>query len=208
MRESWNARLQWGRGLKTPETPDPPPATPDPAPGFNGAGVLRPRKPGETCGKCLANSSLQWGRGLKTPETSGAGYPLDVATSLQWGRGLKTPETALRYSKEAQADLLQWGRGLKTPETTSGGLARTAAASGFNGAGVLRPRKRPTAAWPTAASARLQWGRGLKTPETGRAAAVVPLATGFNGAGVLRPRKHALLPQGLCGEQASMGPGS
>ena len=39
----------------------------------------------------------------------------------------------------------------------------------FNGAGVLRPRKRAEGRRQPLVDAELQWGRGLKTPETARA---------------------------------------
>ena len=59
---------------------------------------------------------------------------------LQWGRGLSTPEvtTSPRFFRNSKA--LQWGRGLSTPEVLRG-RQLVARFTGFNGAGVFRPRK-------------------------------------------------------------------
>ena len=70
-------KLQWGRGLKTPE--------------------MRRKSPSEK-----PPSPLQWGRGLKTPEISNAeriGMPTNM---LQWGRGLKTPEMGNACARKAE----------------------------------------------------------------------------------------------------------
>ena len=60
-------RLQWGRGLKTPEMRESP-------------------------AKARQTASLQWGRGLKTPEMGTDIAIIGTEVTLQWGRGLKTPE--------------------------------------------------------------------------------------------------------------------
>ena len=66
-------RLQWGRGLKTPEMAPTPRAVAD-------------------------LFELQWGRGLKTPEILNRGSHQGTTTELQWGRGLKTPEIRRRQA--------------------------------------------------------------------------------------------------------------
>ena len=74
------AKLQWGRGLKTPEI-----------------GIA-------SCSGQRA-SALQWGRGLKTPEMRRLARSGNPRGGLQWGRGLKTPEIARRHVENfAQAD--------------------------------------------------------------------------------------------------------
>ncbi len=60
--------LQWGRGLSTPEVPDPAPPPKAPERCFNGAGVFRPRKCSRFCRTTISALPLQWGRGLSTPE--------------------------------------------------------------------------------------------------------------------------------------------
>ena len=108
-------RLQWGRGLSTPEVR-----------GFPGGGA--------------GGGLLQWGRGLSTPEVSTCAASASQPKPLQWGRGLSTPEVVLtrcgrsgppRFNGagvfrprkfEVVVELapfgpvLQWGRGLSTPE--------------------------------------------------------------------------------------------
>ena len=108
--------------------------------GFNGAGVLRPRKyfiVGELGDRI---EKLQWGRGFKTPEIWRVLLRAADRYALQWGRGFKTPEMAALPAAEPTAEALQWGRGFKTPEIryTDAKMERYRR---FNGAGVLRPRK-------------------------------------------------------------------
>ena len=132
--------LQWGRGLSTPEirtTPLAPlkggtasmgPGSFDPGnqllqrnlnqayPGFNGAGVFRPRKCRRQRNRPGAAAPLQWGRGLSTPEISKDNRTDRNAAPLQWGRGLSTPEMAGKRNAKGELGTLQWGRGLSTPE--------------------------------------------------------------------------------------------
>ena len=84
--------------------------------------------------------TLQWGRGLKTPEMPYHHTFIEKNIKLQWGRGLKTPEIRNGRKQLAIPIMLQWGRGLKTPEITYWTSVRRKI-KGFNGAGVLRPRK-------------------------------------------------------------------
>ena len=59
---------------------------------FNGAGVLRPRKYWEAARLTAGSLKLQWGRGFKTPEIGVGTEQIFAITPLQWGRGFKTPE--------------------------------------------------------------------------------------------------------------------
>ena len=63
-----NSRLQWGRGLSTPEKRRRRNHA-NRKPGFNGAGVFRPRKTQWAVTSTSTPPRLQWGRGLSTPET-------------------------------------------------------------------------------------------------------------------------------------------
>ena len=86
------------------------------------------------------NYALQWGRGLSTPEVRGSNRHPNATAGLQWGRGLSTPEVPVAPGNIMSKIRLQWGRGLSTPEVLSLSFCPVSA-SGFNGAGVFRPRK-------------------------------------------------------------------
>ena len=108
-------RLQWGRGLKTPEIRHSPPHQRKDS-SFNGAGVLRPRKWRAVTGKKPVGQWLQWGRGLKTPEI---------------GRACACGRDGVGFN----------GAGVLRPRKSRACGDTAAALSRFNGAGVLRPRK-------------------------------------------------------------------
>ena len=111
-----NARgkLQWSRGSKTAER--------------------------AYVGCLLGNRGmLQWGRGFKTAESVRMPSPV-IRHRLQWGRGFKTAERTPESRAANQLRKLQWGRGFKTAER-SAVASGVAAASGFNGAAVLKPRR-------------------------------------------------------------------
>ena len=157
------SKLQWGRGLKTPEIRGYPVAG-CAAPRFNGAGVLRPRKWPPFGSRLRQPEPLQWGRGLKTPEISFAQATFAWADKLQWGRGLKTPEMGkplMCYTATPGFN----GAGVLRPRKSTVGGGQAEARHCFNGAGVLRPRKSACGIEYAPHPYRLQWGRGLKTPE-------------------------------------------
>ncbi len=157
-------RLQWGRGLSTPEigrnhggrdadeTASMGPGSFDPGNkqvkitdsriprSFNGAGVFRPRKCWRATTAMFSNCLLQWGRGLSTPEIRIPESDGNMPIVLQWGRGLSTPEICVTPTCSCRSWLLQWGRGLSTPEMSFPRL-RCHILTCFNGAGVFRPRK-------------------------------------------------------------------
>ena len=87
--------------------------------GFNGAGVLRPRKSDDQVNDDSSIVGLQWGRGFKTPEICHSKRADGRAGTLQWGRGFKTPEISQALTAVSASDALQWGRGFKTPEIMS-----------------------------------------------------------------------------------------
>ena len=150
---------------------------------------------------------------------------------LQWGRGLSTPEVLLFRILPLCLGVLQWGRGLSTPEVWSGSGMGGPRSTGFNGAGVFRPRKfdSMTQVLPNGLASMgpgsfdpgspetspiwyicvaLQWGRGLSTPEVRGCRQKGRHREGFNGAGVFRPRKCGCGSNELSHRRASMGPGS
>ena len=138
-------RLQWGRGLSTPEVYRPRPDGTNINGCFNGAGVFRPRKCPVSLRRCSKFKLLQWGRGLSTPEVFLLERPRPPKSALQWGRGLSTPEVSRSMSCV-----------VRRPR--------------FNGAGVFRPRKCGDAGPTNLPGFQLQWGRGLSTPEVERRA--------------------------------------
>ena len=117
------ASLQWGRGLSTPEVREFGMLLRK-VPGFNGAGVFRPRKCRIVRQIWRIESALQWGRGLSTPEVAPPPRASASPPRLQWGRGLSTPEVHRHRLRPLHALELQWGRGLSTPEV-SGFESRT-----------------------------------------------------------------------------------
>ena len=175
---------------------------------FNGAGVFRPRK----SSFCLLLDGLglvaSMGPGSFDPGSEAVRWRLRPKPPLQWGRGLSTPEVPLPASKS------------------------TDSFSGFNGAGVFRPRKwcrnlqsgvfgnasmgpgsfdpgSGILAHKNAQEKRLQWGRGLSTPE------VIPRRVKIEsqkllqwGRGLSTPEVREALNRGLPATLASMGPGS
>ncbi len=181
-------RLQWGRGLSTPEMRCGRAAPLSPF-GFNGAGVFRPRK--------SAQSPLVCRRQIRF---NGAGV-------------FRPRKCAGRRETRRWQDSFN-GAGVFRPRKCSAPHHRGANnRPGFNGAGVFRPRKcavsetekmpNPIASMGPGsfdpgnqssvsalqAPAVLQWGRGLSTPEIRALAERVRVGTSFNGAGVFRPRK-------------------
>ena len=157
-------------------------------PGFNGAGVFRPRKCALFDALGTALRRLQWGRGLSTPEVAhqetgrhrlfasmgpgsfDPGSQLHCAfhrvtgAELQWGRGLSTPEVCTSFAAAFWAASLQWGRGLSTPEVPSSSLNPLFSSAASMGPGSFDPGSGPGATIAAICSP-LQWGRGLSTPE-------------------------------------------
>ena len=109
--------LQWGRGFEAAETSKENETLWPRCAGFNGAAVLRPRKLVGDGSQRVVCMLLQWGRGFEAAETAFANSSSNVICGLQWGRGFEAAETG---------EMLAW-------------LNRDRR---FNGAAVLRPRKR------------------------------------------------------------------
>ena len=86
------------------------------APGFNGAGVFRPRKCFCPSGQHRTTTSLQWGRGLSTPEVVEARTCPLHRTVASMGPGSFDPGSRSRRLVIVSRCVLQWGRGLSTPE--------------------------------------------------------------------------------------------
>ena len=87
---SGRPRLQWGRGLLTPE-------------------ILKPEI------LIAAWIALQWGRGLLTPEMNEFAATHPQIAALQWGRGLLTPEMQERPQHEANRLCASMGPGSFDP---------------------------------------------------------------------------------------------
>ena len=153
--------------------------------GFNGASLLRARKPR------LA---------VVTP---------DRGKMLQWGLTLTSKETGGQSRIHLQLKELQWGLTLTSKETSPESDNRQSRKSCFNGASLLRARKLGRTRAARIAAFRLQWGLTLTSKETGRASGRRRRLHGFNGASLLRARKRGNAVH--CGPylaQASMGPHS
>ena len=189
LRRPTTRRLQWGRGLSTPEIDRPPGHGTTMRPGFNGAGVFRPRKCTAPLGASAQYPRLQWGRGLSTPEIKKIDLAQKLFNDASMGPGSFDPGN-VKVSRDA----------IESEQASMG-------------PGSFDPGNRPPSTWRWR-TITLQWGRGLSTPEMQRAAYPAAVATAasmgpgsfdpgnlltetriwhrppsFNGAGVFRPRK-------------------
>ena len=72
--------------------------------------------------------------------------------------------------------VLQWGRGFEAAETMSGTVKGCREFRGFNGAAVLRPRKRENRDGTRSHESALQWGRGFEAAETRVVGQLSPIA--------------------------------
>ncbi len=134
------ALLQWGRGLSTPEIGKLDSDAVAALPASMGPGSFDPGN-GAPAGRVANAAALQWGRGLSTPEIEdGSCQPADLG-QLQWGRGLSTPEIRRRGRRDHPAGFASMGPGSFDPGNSECGEDRYDRKTGFNGAGVFRPRK-------------------------------------------------------------------
>ena len=110
---------------------------------------------------------LQWGRARSSAETFGAGLGARIYYRLQWGRARSTAETypiVYHSDHQSQASMgprsfergnggsdrhvlyngcsLQWGRARSSAETALSGVDPQLNVVGFNGAALVRARKR------------------------------------------------------------------
>ncbi len=108
-------RLQWGRGLSTPE--------------------IR-----QTRTHCLEYPSASMGPGSFDPGNAIASATSMTFFAASMGPGSFDPGNANGEKHIAPYCGLQWGRGLSTPEIGRDGRSGNQP-QGFNGAGVFRPRK-------------------------------------------------------------------
>ena len=131
--------LQWGRGLKTPETTMPT-GNPETAAGFNGAGVLRPRKPAPPITPRLRRRRFNGAGVLRPRKREDLQAFLGEKFELQWGRGLKTPETSTGQGTRGEEHRFN-GAGVLRPRKRAEPSRCKPRQTSFNGAGVLRPRK-------------------------------------------------------------------
>ena len=158
---------------------------------FNGAGVRRPRIPVCECFSPLSSAGLQWSRGPKTPDTIHHRRIGLLVKDASMEPGSEDPGYDFYAFDEATEFTLQWSRGPKTPDTSVLQAQTTRQPTGFNGAGVRRPRILKYAGPAAHRGKQLQWSRGPKTPDTCRWNRLGNLSnSGFNGAGVRRPRIH------------------
>ena len=108
-------KLQWGRGLSTPEVNDRP------------VGLLE-------------RPAASMGPGSFDPGSAVAAAAADDDDAASMGPGSFDPGSPIQRTSTSRMSLLQWGRGLSTPEV---GLVHVTGQADprFNGAGVFRPRK-------------------------------------------------------------------
>ena len=112
--KGWMPRLQWGRGLSTPETTTTPPSSSSTA-RFNGAGVFRPRKRRLRAGR-VSQHPASMGPGSFDPGKAQRRVEIGDQTRASMGPGSFDPGKVMVARGTAVHALLQWGRGLSTPE--------------------------------------------------------------------------------------------
>ena len=159
-------------------------------PGFNGAGVFRPRKSTASWKRSDIEQTLQWGRGLSTPEVS-EGLAQRFLPLRFNGAGVFRPRKFDAPSPALRRRAASMGPGSFDPGSARPAKSGARDYEASMGPGSFDPGSSGTGARQVGVYGWLQWGRGLSTPEVKSLQKAGKNQQSFNGAGVFRPRKSA-----------------